>query len=297
MAFVGPIKRAGPVLSMRPPGVSAQSQGAAQTSVAPLTGSVAGPGPLSGPWTFLNQVARETGGGVVPLPEIRGVALTNAFATVLDDFRSSYVLHFTPRGVPTRGFHTLRVEVRGDTYTAYLNDSPTPTTTLNTPNYPSGSIGLYYNAATGVAYDNVFVQTLPGCDPGSGLEAVRILQRPLTQTVSGGTSVTLTVAASGSEPLSYQWLRNGRCIPGATSASHTFTAGASRATTQLHRELGISDRSMNQFEGYVLHPLYDVRGPMGVASTDSAAHIAWPDSRAVRTSRVQSRLQAVCRIT
>jgi hypothetical protein len=31
----------------------------------------------------------------------------------MDDFRSSYVLYFTPRGVPERGAHTLQVMVRG----------------------------------------------------------------------------------------------------------------------------------------------------------------------------------------
>jgi len=39
---------------------------------------------------------------------------------------------------------------------------------------------------------------------------------------------------------------------------------------------------MNQNEGYVLNPAYDLRGPMAIASTDDAASIAWPDSRAGR---------------
>jgi len=41
----------------------------------------------------------------------------------------------------------------------------------------------------------------------------------------------------------------------------------------------ISDRSMNQFEGLAMHPAYDLRGPVGVASTDEEAYIAWSDSR------------------
>lgn len=44
--------------------------------------------------------------------------------------------------------------------------------------------------------------------------------------------------------------------------------------------LRISDRTMNQNEGFVLNLVSDLRGPMGVASTDEAAFIAWPDSRA-----------------
>lgn len=42
----------------------------------------------------------------------------------------------------------------------------------------------------------------------------------------------------------------------------------------------ISDRTMHQAEGYALNLAYDLRGPIGVASTDDAAHIAWSDSRA-----------------
>jgi alpha-tubulin suppressor-like RCC1 family protein len=123
----------------------------------------------------------------------------------------------------------LRVEVRGNTYTAYLNDSTTPTTTLTTPNYPSGNIGLYDNSAAGAAYDNVFIQTLTSCDPNSGLEPVRILQRPLSQAVASGSQVTLSVVATGTGPLGYQWLRNGSCVTGANSPTYSFTASAAAA--------------------------------------------------------------------
>lgn len=39
--------------------------------------------------------------------------LTETFRKVLDDFRSSYVLHYTPRGVAAGGFHDLEVRIRG----------------------------------------------------------------------------------------------------------------------------------------------------------------------------------------
>ena len=41
----------------------------------------------------------------------------------------------------------------------------------------------------------------------------------------------------------------------------------------------ISDRSMNQWEGLAMNPLYDLRGPVGVASTDEEAYVSWSDSR------------------
>ena len=49
-----------------------------------------------------------------------------------------------------------------------------------------------------------------------------ISQQPVSQTVAAGTSVSLTVAASGTAPLSYQWYDSGGAIFGATSNSLTF---------------------------------------------------------------------------
>ena len=64
-----------------------------------------------------NRLARETGGVIVPLPAMRGVTLTSTFGGILDDFRSSYVLYFRPRGVERKGFHTLNVRVKQTGYT------------------------------------------------------------------------------------------------------------------------------------------------------------------------------------
>ncbi len=58
-------------------------------------------------------VAAETGGLVVPAnPDAIASILTRTF----DSFRSTYVLHYSPSGVSTTGFHELQVRVirRGD---------------------------------------------------------------------------------------------------------------------------------------------------------------------------------------
>lgn len=47
---------------------------------------------------------------------------------------------------------------------------------------------------------------------------------PATQTVVAGTSVTFSVTATGTDPLSYQWRRGTQAIPGATSASYTIVS-------------------------------------------------------------------------
>ena len=97
-----------------------QRANAALTVVAPDT-SLRLSGPLAlgavsaamqtGPMRVLAAIAEETGGVVVPVRQPAG-DLASTFRRALDEFRSSYVLHFTPRGVDRKGLHTLAVNVR-----------------------------------------------------------------------------------------------------------------------------------------------------------------------------------------
>ncbi len=57
---------------------------------------------------------------------------------------------------------------------------------------------------------------------GGAAVAPTISTQPQSQTVLAGTSVTFTVAANGSPPLTYQWRRNGTAIAGATAATFTL---------------------------------------------------------------------------
>ena len=54
--------------------------------------------------------------------------------------------------------------------------------------------------------------------------APSISQHPASLTRSEGQSATFTVVASGAQPLSYQWQRDGVNIPGANSASYTLNS-------------------------------------------------------------------------
>lgn len=54
------------------------------------------------------QLASITGGTVMPMGSS---GLSGTFRRVLDDFRSSYVLHFVPQGVSSGGVHQLTVNV------------------------------------------------------------------------------------------------------------------------------------------------------------------------------------------
>ena len=58
---------------------------------------------------LLTRLAADTGGVVIQMAS-RDDDLTKTFQRALDEFRSSYVLYFTPHDVQ-RGFHTLKVTV------------------------------------------------------------------------------------------------------------------------------------------------------------------------------------------
>ena len=62
------------------------------------------------PGSLLIGLAQETGGAMIFAP--RSMDLSTPFQTVLERFRSTYVLHYAPRGVERTGFHTLQVHVK-----------------------------------------------------------------------------------------------------------------------------------------------------------------------------------------
>jgi VWFA-related protein len=67
--------------------------------------------------SVLQKLGTETGGTVIP---VAGPSqdLTATFRRALEEFRSSYVLHYTPSNVERGGYHTLRVSVkRGPAFT------------------------------------------------------------------------------------------------------------------------------------------------------------------------------------
>ena len=66
------------------------------------------------------------------------------------------------------------------------------------------------------ALDNVII--------GTGLMAPKIVMDPQSQTVATGDAASLTVAAVGTQPLSYQWLLNGTNLNGATTSALAWTS-------------------------------------------------------------------------
>jgi VWFA-related protein len=88
----------------------AQRTNTTLTAVVPTALSQAGGrGDARARLNLLQTLGKETGGSVIPV----GADLTATFRKALDDFRSSYVLHFIPHGVERTGFHELEVKVNG----------------------------------------------------------------------------------------------------------------------------------------------------------------------------------------
>ena len=54
--------------------------------------------------------------------------------------------------------------------------------------------------------------------------APAITTQPTSQAVTAGQTATFTVAATGTSPMTYQWMKNGAAISGATSSSYTTPA-------------------------------------------------------------------------
>ena len=58
-----------------------------------------------------------------------------------------------------------------------------------------------------------------------------------------------------------------------------YSASSSDGGRTFGKNVRVSDRTMNQNSGFALNPAYDLRAPIGVASTDAATFVVWPDSR------------------
>ena len=86
----------------------------------------------------------------------------------------------------------------------------------------TGDAGSYYViVSNNIGSATSSVATLTVNAPAS---APVIVTQPVSQTVDVGQNVRFSVVATGTEPMNYQWLKNGVSIPGATSASYTISS-------------------------------------------------------------------------
>jgi hypothetical protein len=194
-----------------------------------VSASLAGFTTNSGVWLRSQLAGPEPNGVLFALGDLFPWNTGDVYWLRCNGFSFSSPQGVAPNVYAEGGTVHVRIDVRGDTYVAYVNGSAAPTTQLTTPDYPSGALGLFDNAVGPAVFDNIFVQTLPSCPPGSGLTPPSVVQRPVSQSVAAGAPVTLSVVAAGSGPLSYQWVRNGACLAGAIAETHVFIASNATA--------------------------------------------------------------------
>ncbi len=86
-------------------------------------------------------------------------------------------------------------------------------------------------------------------ESGGGAVAPSITAQPADQSVKSGQTATFSVSANGTAPLTYQWLRSGLPISGATSASYTtaavgpYESGATFAVTVKNSAGSVTSRA------------------------------------------------------
>jgi len=100
-----------------------------------------------------------------------------------------------------------------------VNISGATASTLNLPSVSASSAGAYRVVVTGSGGS---VTSQPATLTVVTAQPPTIVTAPLTQTVVEGARVTLSVDASGTAPLSYQWRKAGTAIVGATNPSLTL---------------------------------------------------------------------------
>lgn len=125
---------------------------------------------------------------------------------------------------------TYEVDSSSDNHTWTTLSSAVTSAGLTTTYSASASATYFRVTLTAIAtYDSGGTYGTPVGKSGTvqyGAIAPTIATQPTSSTVTAGASVTFTVAASGSSPLSYQWQKGGTAIGGATSASYTINATA-----------------------------------------------------------------------
>lgn len=110
-------------------------------------------------------------------------------------------------------------------YQWYKNDVAISGATQQALVFPSVGLsdsGRYKLAITSGSFSTVTQEAVLTVLPAS-VVAPSISTQPASQTVDAGATVSFSVVASGSAPLSYQWSRNGGAIGGATAATLTLT--------------------------------------------------------------------------
>lgn len=103
------------------------------------------------------------------------------------------------------------------------------TTPAETTSNSNSKFSVTVSNSAGNATSNAAILTV-----NAPVVAPTITSQPSSQVITAGQTATFNVAATGTSPMSYQWMKNGSAIGGATSASYTTPAETtSNSNTQF----------------------------------------------------------------
>ena len=195
-----------------------------------------------------------------------------AVAAPVDCSISSYNLY----GSTTSGFtpSSSNLIAAGIMGTGYSNTGLTAATT-------------YYYVVEAVDADGASLASVQASatTPGTGGSGVApsISMQPASQTVTIGTTATFTVAATGTGPFTYQWMKNGVAVGGATSASYntpSTTATDNNAAFSVRvSDGGQSVTSANAVLTVNSSPAYTIYPGFIGTDLNNNTHGAWRDDQ------------------
>jgi glycosyl hydrolase family 18 (putative chitinase)/HYDIN/CFA65/VesB family protein/ASPM-SPD-2-Hydin domain-containing protein/Ig-like domain-containing protein/immunoglobulin I-set domain protein len=171
-------------------------------------------GDVSGTVSFMSTQLRQTfgvgwhgtGKAVAPLISVQPVS-----QSILSGQTATFTV--SANGTPPLSYQWYKngTPLGGATSTSYI--TPAESTADNGAQFTvvvSNSVG---NATSNIG--TLSVATVP--------VGPSVTMQPISQTVFANQTATFSVVANGTAPLSYQWLKNGTGISGATSSSYTTT--------------------------------------------------------------------------
>ncbi len=240
-----PIGTTGTFIYALPPSITTQPQNvsAITNTSATFTVVASGTGPLSYQWQKgANSIAGATSASYT-IPAVQTAdagsytcVVTSSAGTVTSSAATLTVVIPTVPVITTsptnlglviggNGIFSVVASGVGLTYQWYKDSAPivgATSASLALTNVQTANAGTYYcivtnGAGTATSANATLTVTAQAVAP-------QITTQPQGAVVVTGNSVSFTVAASGTTPLTYQWRKNGTAIGGATSATYTIAS-------------------------------------------------------------------------
>jgi sugar lactone lactonase YvrE len=192
--------------------VTPGAQGQVLRCTALLAAAVGAVDTLAGATTFSATPAS-------PASATTGTAFTAAFAvTGAPSTTKSYTITNLPPGLNIAGATASGSSLLLNASNGTISGTPT-----TAGNYAVAIKAWEKAGGTGKSASYSYTINVTG---GAAATAPSITTQPSSQSVTAGGSVSFSVTASGTAPLSYQWQKGGAAISGATAATYSIASAA-----------------------------------------------------------------------